>query len=146
MKNLLLITLLLGLVWSCGTPSKEEQNSETKPNTTAMFTIDGMTCEVGCAGVIEEELSKMNGIELAEIDFETKIATISYNNSTINDKEMVKMIEGLNDKQYAITNVEIETKKEKSTLESTSSGNSGSILSTPSFELPNILDFFTNII
>ena len=137
MKNLLLIPLFLGLIWSCGAPSS---------NSTVMLTIDGMTCEVGCAAVIEEELSEMEGIELAEIDFETKVATVSYNNSTINDKEMVKMIEGLNDKQYSITNIETETKKENSTSESTGSGKSGNILSTPSFELPNVLDFFTNII
>ena len=145
MKNILIITMLLGLVWGCGNSSEDNQSANHNTDTTAMLTIDGMTCEIGCAARIEDKLSKMEGIESATIDFETKVATVSYNHSSVDEKKMVQMIEDLNDKQYSVTNVEVE-KEISENMETSGSGESGSILSIPSIELPNILKFITNII
>ena len=44
----------------------------------AKFNIDGMTCAVGCAAKIEKSLGKMDGVQSAKVDFETKTAEVSY--------------------------------------------------------------------
>ena len=39
---------------------------------TASFSIEGMTCAVGCAKTIEKELSNLEGVEKATVDFDKK--------------------------------------------------------------------------
>ena len=43
---------------------------------TASFTIEGMTCEVGCAKTIESKLAGTDGVSEAKVDFETKITEV----------------------------------------------------------------------
>lgn len=45
---------------------------------TASFTIEGMSCEVGCSAMLEKKLAKMDGVQEAKIDFEKKLATVTY--------------------------------------------------------------------
>lgn len=45
---------------------------------TASLGIDGMTCEMGCAGAIESKLSALDGVKEAHVDFEGKTATVSF--------------------------------------------------------------------
>ena len=45
---------------------------------TASFTIDGMTCAVGCAKTIENKLANQEGVGQAVVDFESKIATVKF--------------------------------------------------------------------
>ncbi|MHA7942725.1 heavy-metal-associated domain-containing protein [Formosa sp. 3Alg 14/1] len=51
------------------------------PNATyakAEFTIEGMTCQIGCANTIQKKLSKLDGIKSATVDFEKKLAMVEY--------------------------------------------------------------------
>ncbi len=50
---------------------------------TSTFKIEGMTCAIGCAAKIEKSLSKMEGVQSAKVDFETKTATVSYDASKV---------------------------------------------------------------
>ena len=49
----------------------------------AEFTIDGMTCEIGCAKTIEKKISKMEGVKSATVDFERKLAMVEYNEAKV---------------------------------------------------------------
>ncbi|HEX8562767.1 MAG TPA: heavy-metal-associated domain-containing protein [Flavobacterium sp.] len=73
---------------------------------TASFTIDGMTCEVGCAKTIQKELAGMEGVENAVIDFEKKTATVKYDASKQTPEKLVEVVEAAADgKTYKVSNV-----------------------------------------
>jgi len=56
----------------------EKTNVAAENLATSTFKIDGMTCQIGCAAKIEKSLSKMEGVQSAKVDFDTKTATVSY--------------------------------------------------------------------
>lgn len=45
---------------------------------TASFEIEGMACPMGCAKPIEKNLAKLDGVKEAHVDFDTKTATVVY--------------------------------------------------------------------
>lgn len=56
------------------------------PNATyakAEFTIDGMTCAIGCAKTIEKKLSNTDGIKSATVDFDRRLAMVEYDNAKV---------------------------------------------------------------
>jgi len=84
----------------------------------------------------------MKGVEKATVNFEKKLATIYFDDKIITDDDFENKIESLNDNQYTV---------KKQTVNKSSINNSGSVddnnnVITPTFELPNIVDFFTNIL
>ncbi len=98
LKYILGLFLIAIIVFSC----KNETSPETKTvdlseETTekvlnpdanyvaAKFEIDGMMCAMGCAKVIEKNIAQMDGVKTVEVDFESKVAKVEY------DEEMVTM-------------------------------------------------------
>ena len=69
--------------------------------------IEGMTC-VSCASNIEKSLKKVKGIESASVNFATKTADVSFDNSLTNEKELFDVItkEGYTPINATIRNVE----------------------------------------
>lgn len=90
-------------------------DSETKTETplmasgtieTASFDISGMTCAMGCAKTIEENLSKMDGVQKATVDFDTKTATVEYDNGKQSPEKLIQVVEKSADgKTYKVENV-----------------------------------------
>jgi mercuric ion binding protein len=91
MKNLknICFTLIVALAFvSCKQENSELTSEITKKEAistadlakmqTASFTIDGMTCAVGCAKTIENKLANQEGVGQAVVDFESKIATVKF--------------------------------------------------------------------
>ena len=94
-KHILTLTLIATFAFSC----KNEKNPEVKtvevetevvkeldPNATyakAEFTIDGMTCQIGCAATIQKKISKMDGVKSATVDFDRKLAMVEYNEAKV---------------------------------------------------------------
>lgn len=62
---------------------------------TASLSIEGMTCEVGCAKTIESKLSSTPGVKEAKVDFEEKLATITFDVNQQNVASLTKTIEGV---------------------------------------------------
>jgi copper chaperone CopZ len=58
----------------------------------ASFSISGMTCKMGCAKTIEKNLSKMEGVQQASVDFETSFATVVYNSSILQTDDLVQTV------------------------------------------------------
>ena len=50
---------------------------------TASFTVEGMHCEVGCAGHLEKKLAKLDGVQKAEIDFEAETYVVATSETAI---------------------------------------------------------------
>ena len=73
---------------------------------TASFDISGMTCAMGCAKTIEENLSKMDGVQKAVVDFDTKTATVEYDNGKQSPEKLIQVVEKSADgKTYKVENV-----------------------------------------
>ena len=86
LKNILALVMVTFLVVAC----KNEKQPEVKtvetevaaktekvlnPDATYIkseLTIDGMTCEIGCAKLIQRKIDKMDGVKTVKVDFERK--------------------------------------------------------------------------
>jgi copper chaperone CopZ len=70
---------------------------------TANFEIEGMTCAVGCAKTIEEELSGLEGVQKATVDFDSKKATVVFDKAIQNQDNLTKVVEATADgKTYKV--------------------------------------------
>ncbi|OIQ17656.1 MAG: hypothetical protein BM557_08170 [Flavobacterium sp. MedPE-SWcel] len=95
------------------TPAVEATTEETTEATpevaanleTTTFKIDGMTCAVGCAGVIENKLAGLDGVENAEVDFENKTATISFDAAKQTPETIVGTVENVADGIYTVSEI-----------------------------------------
>ena len=58
----------------------------------ASFSISGMMCKMGCAKAIETNLSKMEGVHKASVDFESSLATVLYNSSILKIDDLVQTV------------------------------------------------------
>jgi copper chaperone CopZ len=80
---------------------------------TKKITIDvsGMTCEHACGGSIRMALKETNAVDRVSFDFEidrkTNKAFIAYDDKKISEKEIVTIIEKINDKQFTTGESEV---------------------------------------
>ncbi len=63
----------------------------------ATFKIEGMTCAVGCAKTIQEELSDLDGVQSAEVDFDKKLATVSFDKTIQNQSSLTQIVQATGD-------------------------------------------------
>ena len=70
----------------------------------ASFSISGMMCKMGCAKAIENNLSKMEGVQKASVDFETSIATVLYNSSLLKTEDLALTVLNTGD-AYKVSNM-----------------------------------------
>jgi mercuric ion binding protein len=105
LKNIGLALLMTLSLASCKHENKEVAVEETKKEAvseadlakmqTASFTIDGMTCAMGCAKTIENKLAGQEGVGQAVVDFDTKIATVKFDAEKQSLESLTKTIEGV---------------------------------------------------
>ena len=74
------------------------------------FSISGMMCKMGCAKTIETNLSKMEGVQEASVDFETSLATVLYNSSIVQTNDLVKTVTDTGD-SYSVLNIKSSLKE-----------------------------------
>ncbi|MFV8332797.1 heavy-metal-associated domain-containing protein [Flavobacterium sp. GSP14] len=75
---------------------------------TARFSVEGMTCAVGCAKTIQEDLTQLEGVQKATVDFETKIATVTFDKTVQNPEKLTTVVEAAADgKTYKVTNMKL---------------------------------------
>ncbi len=85
--------------------SKKPISADAKLVTTS-FTIEGMTCAIGCAKTIEKELNETNGVKKATVDFDKKLATIEYDSSNQKPENLIKIVEKTGDGEtYKVSNL-----------------------------------------
>ncbi len=75
---------------------------------TASFTIKGMTCAIGCAKTIEQELNGLDGVKTATVNFDNGLATVSYDKTALSPKELTKVVEATADgKTYKVSDIKL---------------------------------------
>ena len=113
-KLFVLMSVIATLVTSCKKEVAIEATAKTetkviaeaKKPAKATLTVEGMTCAIGCAKTIEEDLSKMEGVQKAVVDFDTKIATIDYDAAVLSQDNLVKTVTSAADgKTYSVSSV-----------------------------------------
>ena len=73
---------------------------------TASFSVEGMTCAVGCAKTIQEDLTGLEGVQKATVDFDTKIATVTFDKTVQTPAKLTKVVEAAADgKTYKVSNM-----------------------------------------
>lgn len=96
----------LAIINADKTVTKEHKAIAAENVQTASFTIEGMTCAVGCAKTIEKELSNLEGVEKAAVDFDKKTATVTFDKTIQNPESLTKVVQETGDgKTYKTSNV-----------------------------------------
>lgn len=73
---------------------------------TASFSVEGMTCAVGCAKTIQEDLTGLDGVQKATVDFDTKLATVIFDKTVQTPQKLTKIVEAAADgKTYKVSNM-----------------------------------------
>jgi copper chaperone CopZ len=87
------------------TPKVKKEIAATNLQT-ASFNIKGMTCAIGCAKTIEEELNGLDGVQTAKVDFDKELATVSFDKTVLNPEKLTKVVEATADgKSYTVSNM-----------------------------------------
>jgi mercuric ion binding protein len=73
---------------------------------TASFTVEGMTCAIGCAKTIQEELTALDGVQEAKVDFDKKLATVTFDKTVQTPESLTKIVQATGDgKTYKVSNM-----------------------------------------
>lgn len=116
-KSITILTLMLiTLTVSCsGEPKNQDtanaENSELKKQPILAenlkktnLKIEGMTCALGCAKMIESKLARTEGVDSVKVDFEKKFAFVSYDHTQQTEEKLIHTIETLADgKTYKVS-------------------------------------------
>ena len=114
-RQVIAISYVLFSLASCSSNEEKkiikiEKNVMSKPLKKVVPTkklaidVSGMTCEHACGGSIRMALKETNAVERVSFDFETDRKTnkafIAYDDKKISEKDIVTIIEKINDKQF----------------------------------------------
>lgn len=121
-KSILTVTLAGLLFVSCKEKTGEKDLDTTVENNapkmkkeiaatnlqTASFNIEGMSCAIGCAKTIEKELNGLDGVQTTTVDFDKKLAVISFDKTIIKPENITKVVEAAGDgKTYKVSNLKL---------------------------------------
>jgi len=111
----------LFLVGCKETSNKQEENTLPKDSITnhesaavqtttgnlekASFKIEGMSCAVGCASVIQNKLAKLDGVKSATVDFDSKTATVEFDNAKQTTTTIQETVEKIAKGAYKVNNM-----------------------------------------
>jgi len=99
-KKVFYFTLLVAGLVACNTKKEEkieaplEKVEEIAQNLKNVeVEIEGMTCEIGCARLIQSKLSKTDGVTFVQVSFEDKLGTISFDENKISQQKIKEEIQ-----------------------------------------------------
>ncbi len=88
-RFILLLTLIL--FTSCEQRKSVENTSIQQIN----IEIGGMTCEIGCAKLIESKLAKIEGVKEITVAFSDSLGTIIFDKNLIDQSQIVSALEDI---------------------------------------------------
>ena len=97
MKKITFLFILSLFVFSCKETTKKTPVISTQ-KVAAVYKsvavdIEGMTCEIACARMIQSKLSKVAGVTYAKVNFEAKKGIFTYDSNQVNEAVIVEKIE-----------------------------------------------------
>ena len=103
MKKVLSILIIACALFSCNETKKETgiEKSEISQQEIAAnlksieVDIEGMTCEIGCARIIQSKLSKVEGVTYSKVNFEAKKGQFTYDVNKLSKQDLINKINGI---------------------------------------------------
>jgi len=99
-QNVLIIVLSSVLLIACNGESNkkiEEQNNSSKEIVENLKNVEvqikGMTCEIGCARLIQSKLYKTGGVKFAKVSFEDSLGMITYDLNRVSESKIKDVIQ-----------------------------------------------------
>lgn len=99
-KKVFYFTLLVAGLVACNAKKEEkieaplEKVEEIAQNLKNVeVEIEGMTCEIGCARLIQSKLSKTDGVTFVQVSFEDKLGTITFDENKISQEKIKEEIQ-----------------------------------------------------
>ncbi|MDC9723747.1 MAG: heavy-metal-associated domain-containing protein [Urechidicola sp.] len=89
------LTVLIFIVSCNNNPTPEKSVVLEEKIETIEVGIEGMTCEIGCAKLIESKVYKLESVTASKVNFEEKIGQFSFDSNKISREEIVKNINGI---------------------------------------------------
>lgn len=97
-KILFSIAIACFMLTSCKNETKKEvvktETIAANPQNVSLA-ISGMTCEIGCAKIIQSKLSKKEGVLDATVIFKDSIATIEFDANKVSKKDLISFVDGI---------------------------------------------------
>lgn len=95
------VTILVLFFNSCESRNETKQGVKESSETNAIVQnlkevkvdIKGMTCEIGCARLIQSKLYKADGVTFAKISFEDSSGVVKFDQNRISEEGIKKIIE-----------------------------------------------------
>ncbi|BAO75389.1 cation transporter [Winogradskyella sp. PG-2] len=121
LKNLCIVAIVALVFTSCKNDTEPEVKTvdvevtkkdvpeSLDPNATyakVEFSIDGMTCAMGCAKTIEKKMAKMEGVKTAKVDFDKRLAMVEYDEAKVTPKSLEETVTKVAD-VYKVKDVKI---------------------------------------
>ena len=78
MKTILIVLTAFGFLFS--------------DESTATYRVEGMMCAMNCPQKVNDSLNGVDGIKSCKVDFESKTATVIFNNEKIDSEKIAKTI------------------------------------------------------
>lgn len=110
LKNIGLIAMTSLFIVACKNENKPEiktvdteltvQANTLDPNAhyaKAEFSIEGMTCAMGCAKTIEKKIARMEGVKSATVDFDKQLAMVEYDDAKVTPKSLEEAVKKTGD-------------------------------------------------
>ena len=105
-RSILLFTFLL--LNSKNITAQTENNSlDNYQNSLSVFemSVSGMYCPMGCARALEVELNKINGVNLAKVDFDNSSAELSFDPLIISEASILSFVNNYREGSFSAKKV-----------------------------------------
>lgn len=117
MNKLIYTLLLLIFCFSCShqkekivvknaKPKEEKKIVDITPTKIMTLEVKGMSCEMNCGGSIRKELKKTGAVSRVEFNWveeaEKQQTKISFDDTKISEKDIVNLIESINEGQFTV--------------------------------------------
>ena len=86
-------------------------------NAVSKYAVNGMRCSVNCCNKVQEAFNGVEGVNKCDDNFDTKVATISYDNSKIDKKGIEKVLQNKTTFKYSEISENSENSEKKSFLQ-----------------------------
>tara|TARA_R110001583_G_scaffold28190_2_gene100365 strand:- start:5456 stop:5821 length:366 start_codon:yes stop_codon:yes gene_type:complete len=112
MKKIASLLIIVLITVSCNETKKEDSTTTANKKEVAAnyksieVEIEGMTCEIGCARLIQSKLSKVDGITYTKVDFESKKGIFTFDSNKLTKEDIALNVSKIADGNlYAISKI-----------------------------------------
>lgn len=162
MKQIIAIVTVLIFAVSCGNPSTSENvpaidatitevvKTGNPQEQTIELSIEGMMCEIACAGKIRKELSQVAGVSETNVDYQDNraldLAMVTYDPAKTTPEELINTVQAIADgEMYHVKAAEVTVYQKTEAPESNTSDDDSATMSID-FQFPGITDIIRSFL